>query len=180
VQSRAIIIAIAVAGLVSGCGGRSGPPPVTFEVTQYPLTRLVPAGPDGILRLGVSAIRDMGFEITEPTSGSIRVFSEPLVIQSTWRGQPIARRILCGVGSAAASDPVRVTDLTNTIPIELRLGYEIERHAERTATTILFSAQGRRSPAETLTSPTMACTLTYAFVNELFAAIDSQMRASQR
>jgi hypothetical protein len=164
----------------TGCWGSSIPAAATFSPTSDPLTRLVPDGPAPILQAGTSALRDMGFSISPPGPSATRVFSEPLIIQSTWRGSPVSRRVVCGIGTAAASDHDRVTQLSNTIPIELQVGYEIEPRADRTATSILFSAQGRRAAGEPLTSPTMSCTLTVPFVNELFAAIEAELAATLR
>ena len=161
--------------LITACS-RGTERPVAFVPTQDPVTRLVSAEPEVILTAGAEALRDMGFDIAAPTAGITWVYSNPIVIQSNWRGDPVAKRILCGIGTAVGSDPNRVTQLANTIPVELSLGFEVEVLPTATATRILFGAQGRRSGFGFLTPPTMSCTLTHDFVNELFSALRTKLR----
>jgi hypothetical protein len=174
---RPLLFALGLA--LAACGG-SAPRAATFVATQDPLTRLVPSGPASILEAGRAALREMGFDVTSPEVGATRVYSEQLIVQSTWRGEPVSRRIVCGIGTAAASEPGRVVGLSNTIPIEVQLGYEVQARAESTATAIIFNAQGRRANGEPLTSPAMSCTLTVPFVNELFAVIEANLAATVR
>ena len=152
--------------------------PVAFVPTQDPVTRLVSAEPEMILTAGATALREMGFDIAPPNASINWIYSNPIVIQSTWRGGAIADRILCGIGTAVGSDRNRVNQLANTIPVELSLGWEVEILPSATATRILFGAQGRRSGFGFLTPPTMSCTLTHEFVDELFAALQTQLRGT--
>ncbi len=160
--------------------GSAVPPPTELTPTSDPVTRLVRNDAVSVLRAGVATLREMGFDIADPSPGATRVFSEPLIIQSEWRGDPISRRVLCGIGVSAPSDVNRITTLANTIPIMLRLGYQVEPRAESTATTILFIAEGRRTDTVVPQSPTMSCTLTVPFVNELFRELESTLRQSAR
>jgi hypothetical protein len=118
----------------------------------------------------------MGFEVEEPPAGAIRVFSEPLILQSRWRDAAVSDRIICGMGLSAPTDTNRTNQLANTIPVSIRLGYEVEPRAESTATTVLFVAEGRRTETVVPGSPTMACTLTVPFVNELFQELEATLR----
>ena len=150
---------------------------VALETTPDPVTRLISADPATVLQAGAAALRGMGFDIAPPPNEDINwIYSNPIVIQSTWRGQAVSERILCGLGTAISSDPVRVTQVANTIPIELSLGFEVEVVPGATATRILFGAQGRRVGYSFLTSPTMSCTLTYGFVDEIFNALRAELR----
>jgi hypothetical protein len=156
-------------------------PPTEFIVfsptTGDPLTRIESGTPLQVLTAGAEAIRQIGFDIATPTSADEgRIFSEPLSIQTVWLGEPVSRRVLCGVGTAVSSDLIRVIELSDAVPVEIQLGLVVERRASGTATSIIFEAQGRRTGAEPqLTMPSMACTLANDFVEELFAAIDARL-----
>jgi len=158
---------------LSGCS-RSMAQPEASIATPDPVTRLVSREPQALLHAAVAAMRDMGFQIPDPAAGESRIYSGPLVVQTSWMGEPVSERILCGIGTAAASDPFRVAQLANTIPIELSLGYEVEPRPGATATRLIFLAQGRRGGSTLLTTPMMSCTLTHAFVDEMFTAIEAQ------
>jgi hypothetical protein len=175
VHSRFTLIMVALS--LAACVSSSAPPPTELTPTSDPVTRLVRNEPGPVLRAGVATLREMGFEVAEPAPGAVRVFSEPLTLQSRWRGGVISDRVLCGIGNLAPSDANRITQLANTIPIALRLGYEVEPRADATATTILFVAEGRRTEGVVPGTPTMSCTLTVPFVNELFRELEATLRA---
>jgi hypothetical protein len=166
---------LALGFLVSACSGSPARRELPLKPADTPLTRFLRVEPAAILEAGTAALRDFGFVVLDPGTTTTRVYSEPLVLQHTWRGAPLASRIVCGVGTAAASDPRRLSEVSNAIPVDIRVGYEIERRAESTAISIVYSAQGRRSRGEPLTSPTMSCALTGQFVAELFAAVDTKL-----
>ncbi len=172
-QGSALLVVLT--GLL-GCAGASAPSRSGLTPTSDPVTRLVATDTAAALRAAASTLRGMGFEVAEPASAAGRVFSEPLVIQSTWRSRPIADRVLCGVGLAAPSDLNRINALANSIPITLRLGFEVEPRSGTTATTVLFVAEGRRPETVVAQSPTMSCTLTMQFVNEIFQELEATLR----
>lgn len=149
--------------------------PGVFVQTRDPLTRTIGMDAEVVLESAAAAVRAYGFEIPSPAPGTVRVYSEPVTIQSSWRGKPVAERVLCGVGTAASSDPLRLREVTNAMPVELRLGFELEPRQGSTATRLIFEAQGRRSGTEYFAAPTMACTLTVAFVEELFANMEEDL-----
>lgn len=163
--------------VVSATGCASFSPETDLTPTSSPVTRIVRNQPAPVLRAGTQALRGIGFEVSDPGPGAVRVFSEPMTIQSVWRGAPISQRVICGMGLAAPTDTNRTSQLANTIPVELRLGYEVESRPEATAATIIFIAEGRRAEAAVPTSPTMSCTLTVPFVNELFRLLEEALRA---
>jgi hypothetical protein len=164
---------ILLAGL-SACAS-SQPRSDVFAPTRDPLTRFVNVQPEPLLTAAATALREIGFEVADPRPGAVAIYSEPITIQSTWRNSPVANRILCGVGTAATSDAQRVRETANRIPIELRLGYRVEGRPGTTAMTLNFEAQGRRMEAEYFATPTMACTLTVPFVDELFDSVEEQL-----
>jgi hypothetical protein len=167
---RLIVVLIGL----SACSSQQARPDV-FAPTRDPLTRFVAVQPDALLAAGATALREIGFQIADPVAGAVAVYSDPIVVQTRWRDRPVANRILCGVGTAATSDTQRVQETANRIPIELRLGYRVEARPGTTAMTLIFEAQGRRMEAEYFATPTMACTLTVPFVDELFDAVEAKL-----
>ncbi len=139
------------------------------------MTRFAEVQPAPLLAAGAAALREIGFQVAEPTPGDVTVISQPIVIQSTWRDRPVADRVLCGIGTAATSDIARVQQLANRIPVELILGFRVEPRPGTTAMTLNFQAQGRSLEPEYFATPTMACTLSVPFVDELFAAVQAQL-----
>ena len=173
-SSRLTVLIMAIG--FAACSSAGGPPPSELTPTSDPVTRLVRNQADPVLRAGAATLREMGFEVAEPAPGAVRVFSEPLILQSRWRDAAISDRVICGMGMSAPTDTNRTNQLANTIPVSLRLGYEVEPRAESTATTVLFVAEGRRTESTVPGSPTMACTLTVPFVNELFRELEATLR----
>jgi hypothetical protein len=172
------LFVLAPAIIFAACGGGL-PPPTELTPTSDPLTRLIRNDAASVLRAGTTVLREAGFTVENPAPDGERIFSEPLLLQSNWRGQPISDRVLCGIGtSGATSDYTRLTNLANTIAIGLRLGYEVEPRAESTAVTVLFVAEGRRPATVVASTPTMSCTLTVSFVTELFRELESELRRS--
>jgi hypothetical protein len=164
-----------IVATIAGCV----PPPeyVVFSpTTGDPLTRVENGTSLDVLSAGAAAIRELGFEISIPAGDAGRIYSEPLSIQTVWLGEPVSRRVLCGVGTAVSSDLVRVIALSDAVPVQIQLGLVVEERVGGTATSIIFEAQGRRTGAEPqLTLPSMACTLSNQFVTELFDAISARL-----
>lgn len=173
-----ISVVVATAVALVACGGNPTPPPKTFSPTPDPVTRLFAFEASHVLETAAVTLRRIGFDVAEPGPDATRVYSKPVRIQTTWRGAPVADRIVCGVGSAIGSDPMRLRTLANTIPIDLSLGFEIEPRQGATAMKLLFHGEGHRTSAPYFSQPTMLCSVTIDFVDELFAAVAADLASS--
>jgi hypothetical protein len=142
------------------------------------LTRATTAGPAEATAAGAGALQRLGLPVSTLDAPSGVVRSDPIIVQTTWAGEPVSARLLCGAptslwltGSPAPYDRRRLLDLTQRLPITVQVELTTRPRLGGGTTTLAVHAAADRPRHAPIGAEQIACVPTVRLVEELFGII---------